>query len=158
MIKPQPTSQRLRFMDDDDRNWFTDFLVECPRCRRCAVIAPCHMDRRDAKWRLTCASCSHVKEIRPNVIYRGTTEGHDPFMRLPLWLSARCADGTVWAFNRLHLSWLESYVAATLREHRSGPRGWSNQSAANRLPRWIKSAKNRATVLRAINKLKRKIG
>jgi hypothetical protein len=48
---------------------------------------------------------------------------------------------------------LENYVAAKLRERTSKGRN----SFLSKLPKWIKSAKNRDAVLRGIEKLKGKL-
>ena len=53
-----------------------------------------------------------------------------------------------------HLPFLEDYVRATLREHARGEHGWRNQALANRLPAWMKDAKNREDVLGCIEKLR----
>lgn len=82
----------------------------------------------------------------------------DWYFGLRLWLNTPCCGDELWAFNARHLAWLEGYIGATLREQWCDPKsGWSNQSALNRLPAWIKSGKNREDVLRGIEKLKHKL-
>jgi hypothetical protein len=54
----------------------------------------------------------------------------------------------LWALNEDHLSYLEEYVEATLRE------AYPNSTMASRLPDWMKSAKNREDVLKCIRKLR----
>lgn len=50
----------------------------------------------------------------------------------------------LWAYNRDHLDFLEDYVQATLREGlpEQAPAVFKNKTAASRLPKWIKRAKN----------------
>ncbi|MDY6934102.1 MAG: hypothetical protein SVZ03_07755 [Spirochaetota bacterium] len=63
----------------------------------------------------------------------------------------------MWAFNIRHLEFLESYVSARLREREKDERlGWHNSSLASRLPKWLKPAKNREAILKAIYELKAK--
>src|SRR5215212_7033778 len=68
----------------------------------------------------------------------------DWYFGLPLWLQTPCAGQVLWAWNEWHLDWMERYVAADLRERTPN----INMSLASRLPRWIKSAKNRDEVLK----------
>jgi hypothetical protein len=81
----------------------------------------------------------------------------DPYFRLPVWLQAECCAHVLWAYNGRHLDLLESYVVARLRERgavavpyvRPAP-----MSLVERLPAWLKSAKNRDEVLRSIRRLR----
>jgi hypothetical protein len=60
----------------------------------------------------------------------------------------------LWAFNEDHLYFLESYVAA--RQRLTSLQGrLKNTTMASRLPLWIKTAKNRETVLKGIKRLKK---
>lgn len=148
-----------RFIDDRTsvHQFADEFLVVCPNCGRCAHVTKLPTPEGSLNWtrRLLCPSCGYNKDITGNGI--SFKPGLDWFFHLPLWLNITCAGGQLWAFNRRHLLWLEQYVQATLRENRHDSNwGWGNNSAANRLPRWIKLAKNREDVLHAIAKLKRK--
>jgi len=144
-------SARDRFMDD--RHRISDFadgsLVVCPQCGKCAQVTRLPGQR----VRLLCASCALAKD--KTIQSHGIVPGKDWYFHLPLWLTVPYGGGLVWAFNWHHLAWLEGYVRAALREKRPSPAwGWSNQSAAGRLPRHIKSAKNRRDILHGIEKLK----
>lgn len=87
----------------------------------------------------------------------------DWYFRLPLWLQTPCCGKILWAYNREHLDFLESYIKAGLRErfplkvYETGLVMWRNKSLASRLPTWMKRAKNRDEVLRGIEKLRKKI-
>ncbi|RRD42088.1 hypothetical protein EII13_10320 [Buchananella hordeovulneris] len=67
---------------------------------------------------------------------------------LPLWLATRTRHGWLWALNGDHLAKLRAYVGA---QERTQPPG--HLHLASRLPAWIKAAKHRAEVLRALDKL-----
>ena len=145
----------------DDRlflHQFADeFLVVCPRCRKCARVTILAQPERGtfAPRRLLCPSCAYSKDIE----VRGYSErpDRDWYFGCPLWLGIRCAGGQIWAYNYRHLAWLESYVRATVRDNRPDPKsGWSSRNAVSRLPEWIKSAKNRRAILQGIAKLRRK--
>ncbi|OKL51188.1 hypothetical protein [Buchananella hordeovulneris] len=77
---------------------------------------------------------------------------HDPpldyLFGLPLWLATHTRHGWLWALNGDHLAKLRAYVGAQVRQLPPGNVHW-----ASRLPAWIKAAKHRAEVLRALDKL-----
>jgi hypothetical protein len=149
-----------RFSDERDTlyDFMDEILVVCPECAACARTF--RKDARSRDWfaprRLVCGACGHTREWAGREIrrrWRGAPR--DDYFALPLWLQARCAGETLWAYNREHLALLESFVAAQHRERaRDAKHGWSNASVASRLPKWIKLAKHRAAILRAIGKLK----
>ena len=60
----------------------------------------------------------------------------------------------LYAMNEEQLTYLESFIAAGLRERRPGTQGWANSSYISRLPGWVKSAKNRTDLLRCVTRLK----
>jgi hypothetical protein len=73
----------------------------------------------------------------------------DPHFGHPLRLVVPTRHGVVWAYNARHLAELRAYVGALLRERR----GSTNRSLISRLPRWMKLAKHREDVLKALDKL-----
>ena len=81
---------------------------------------------------------------------------HDCYFNLPLFYSISTSQGNLYAYNEPHLEYLESFISATIRKRTpSKEYGWSNQSQISRLPRWVKLAKNRAKLLKAIKKLRK---
>lgn len=74
----------------------------------------------------------------------------DPFFGLPLWLQTPCCGQTLWALNVEHLDVLEGYVAARLREKKPN----TAYTMLEILPRWMKTARHRDEVLRAITRLR----
>jgi hypothetical protein len=133
--------------------------VVCPSCRDRAEVAPRPTEeprgRYSTAWprRLVCGGCGHVRDWPGDATGFASHWGCglDPFFHLPLWLRADCCGGrTLWAFNQPHLDILAGYVAAHLRER--GPVG--GQTLVARLPTWLKSASNRAEILRTIDRLR----
>jgi len=81
----------------------------------------------------------------------------DWYFHIPLWLQTPCCGEVLWAYNEEHLAFLEAFVMAKQRTSVRGEHGWSNQSLMNRLPLWMKQAKNRDEILRCLDKLKQKL-
>ncbi|MEM7260662.1 MAG: hypothetical protein AAF488_01635 [Planctomycetota bacterium] len=100
-----------------------------------------------------CSSCQYTNIV--NAYWTPAPEDgpYDPKFGLPLWLQTRCAGEVLWAYNAEHLEFLNSYVGAELREREPN----ANATLASRLPSWIKRAKNRPKVLRALRRLESKL-
>ena len=153
-----------RFLDTGTRiyEFYDKFLVVCPRCGAMAKVLIDEAEfeklpkRRSlearnkffAPRRLVCLSCSHHQIWSGKEIVVGSNV--DWYFRLPLWLEISCGGELLWAYNLEHLELLEKYVAAKLRERTKKGRS----SFFSKLPKWIKSAKNRDEILKAIQKLK----
>jgi len=131
-----------------------DIIVVCQRCAGAAVVRT--EDDQSQHWhvrprRLHCLSCAYTMTWDPATASRWGGP-FDPFFGWPLWLQASCCGGkTLWAFNPEHLDLIEGYVRARLRERRH-ERAYT--SLLEKLPAWIKSAKNRDDVLRTIRRLR----
>lgn len=149
-----------------------EFLVVCPRCGQCALV----LDRGAAadpatRIALTCAHCGlsqFWQQTGPGVLTAADPHTYPPgvialgapvdwYFHLPLWLQAPCCGETLWAYNAAQLDFLEAFISAKQRGRRPGPHGLRNQALANRLPRWMTSAPNRAEVLRGLAALRRRL-
>lgn len=145
-----------RFFDEGlaIHNFSDEFLVVCPKCKEMAKVIPEEIksDKLNIQLfsprSLICLKCP----------YRDRWQGHkilassnvDWYFRLPLWLQISCCDENLWAYNLKHLEIIEQYVSAKLRERNKKGRN----SFLSKLPGWLKSAKNRKAVLKAIEKLR----
>ena len=150
----------IRFRDRGEHlyDFMDEFLVHCPACSGCARVLPtAHSDAgMFSPRRVVCGACGHSSAWEHGAVSHGVD--HDPYFRLPLWLSTPCCGETLWAYNARHLEFVTGYVRAELREKRLGPEGTlRNTTLANRLPRWMKLAKNREKVLRAMEKLRERL-
>jgi len=137
-----------------------EVLLVCPRCAGPAVSKPLDPAAGDsaAPRRLACRRCGHLQESRPPSIAGLARVGHDDYFGLPLWLITPCCGEILWAFNARHLAALEAFALAQLRERRRDPaHGWSNAAVTSRLPKWIKSAKNRPEVEEAFARLRARL-
>jgi hypothetical protein len=155
---------RTRFSDDSPSYLYSfvegDTLVACPKCGARAVSRRIGDDRPGwfAPRRLTCTGCSHTDDWHERDIARRWDRARDDFFDLPLWLQTPCCGDVLWVYNAEHLTVLESYVGARLRERSRDPAfGWANKSYFSRLPAWIKSGKNRDEVLAGLARLRERV-
>ncbi|MEZ5427849.1 MAG: hypothetical protein R2747_16385 [Pyrinomonadaceae bacterium] len=155
----ESVSKGERFLDEGVRiyEFYDEFLVVCPKCGALARVVPVEIDwekfndKLFAPRRLICSKCVCRKNWNGRQISVGGN--FDWYFRLPLWLAVPCGGETLWAYNREHLELIEDYVSAKLRERTKK----GGNSFLSRLPKWIKAAKNRDQVLKAIGRLKGKI-
>lgn len=126
-------------------------LVCCPKCQSKAVVT---LHNNEA--RLSCPSCSYnqAKLAEQRTFYWGAENPTDSYFGVDLWLQTDCAGESLWAFNKRHLEYLEDFVSAKHRQRNPNIDTWMNSSLASRLPKWLKAAKNRDQVLKAIAVLK----
>lgn len=73
----------------------------------------------------------------------------DPHFGLPLRLATGTRHGVLWAYNHRHLSALSDYVSAKLRVRRNA----GNSAMFSRLPKWMKLARHRDEIAKALRKL-----
>ena len=131
-------------------------LVVCPNCGGKASIIP----NGDPHVRCSCLNCGYTagQSSARSSFHWHEENPTDGYFGLDLWLRTSCTGHTLWAFNTCHLDFLESYVSARLRaREKDEDWGWRNASLASRLPKWIKSSKNREALLKAIAELKAKV-
>jgi len=162
----------MRLAPDDSSllDFGGEFLVVCPRCAGQAHVR----DRGAAaepRVALTCPHCGlsqfwaaaepgTLTAADPHRYPTGVVAMGGPvdwYFHLPLWLQTGCCGETLWAYNQPHLTFIEDFVRATLREHARGEHGWRNQALRNRLPRWLQAAHNREEILRCVERLREKL-
>jgi len=160
---------------DDYRKQLYDFIkdiyVVCPACGRQAIVLTPELSagkKNEPGIKLICTKCGHNKRLdeKPDSVIHATayktitgkytiTGGIiDPYFHLPLWLTAKCSDHILWAYNYEHLDFLYGHVEAKLRERNI--QDMKNKSMGSRLPKWMTSAKNREMILKALTQLKNK--
>lgn len=145
-----PTPVRFYDPGDTHSRFSASVLVRCPRCTRIAHFErrPCTPPDADGKryphTRLICRSCGLCR------INTGPSTGPRP----PLWLRTGTRHGELWAYNLQHLDLIRRFVAADLRERAPWYDHGRKMTLVARLPAWMKSAKNRDEVLRAVNRLR----
>ncbi|EMG10772.1 hypothetical protein LEP1GSC151_3450 [Leptospira interrogans serovar Grippotyphosa str. LT2186] len=86
--------------------------------------------------------------------YYSATQGIDPYFGLSLWLKFKIGNHQIWVYNESHINDLIDYVESDLRERIVYPTKWSMVA---RLPKWIKEAKNRKVIVKALKELNKKL-
>lgn len=74
----------------------------------------------------------------------------DPIFGLPLYYQTKIKEEILWAYNKDHLIAIKDYVSSDLRERTSHK---FKMTMVEKLPQFIKNAKNREEVLKAIDKI-----
>jgi len=144
-----------RFNDQNKRltDFRTEVLVVCPSCSKQAMAS---VDYSVKKSRLLCPSCGYSKEKTTEARLFGI-KGHvemaaHVYFSAELWLVHAFKGDVVWAYNYAHLDYLESYIAATIREHKDR----THFTLLEKLPKFYHEAKNRSALLKLINKMRRR--
>ena len=140
-----------RFQDANLRmeDFTNEVLVECPQCQKRAVVRK-EKDQEGAT--LTCSECyyqSNKPDLSDEKRYKVTT---DYWFGQELWLQASFKDELLWFHNYEHLSYVKQYITAGLRERNDR----AFFTLVEKLPAFIKSAKNRERLVKLIEKLERK--
>jgi hypothetical protein len=103
---------------------------------------------------LTCNSCKTINQVRENwesYIAKYQESGIiDPAFGLPLWFQDTVKGDKIWAYNMRHLPEIKNYVHATLRERTTDR---FKMTMVEKLPDFIKLAKNRKEVMKAIERM-----
>jgi len=142
-------------------DWFgpiTGILKDrCPNCGFKwirATIQKKELNNKTPKTKMvSCPSCNQRTTLPICwTINRFDGTAIDPIFGLPLWLRTNCVGNILWAYNQDHLRELTAYVKASLRERANS----SHWSMFSRIPQWFKSAKNRESILRCLDRLNRR--
>ena len=130
--------------------------ANCDNCGKAVSKVIPHSKEKVGGFAISCANCGATRiyrarnEIRSQT-YQEAAPGLDPVFHLPLRLRSSIKGNLFWAYNRLHLREIKCYVAAKLRERQTT----THTTMVERLPDFIKQAKNRVALLKAIEKIER---
>lgn len=120
------------------------WLSVCRRFEKKPPIIPKSIDQ-------VCKQCNSVTPVKVDLHCSSPMgDAVDPHFGMPLQLIQPCKYGTIWAYNLRHLNELIDYTQAKLRTRQ----GVTNRSMFSRLPSWMKMAKNRELILKALDNLK----
>jgi hypothetical protein len=159
------SSAPVRFRDprSTEYDFLHSMLVRCPRCERIAHVVQPPGTRQElgrtlfAPRHLVCRSCglSRIWAERSICFPRDSAGlAWDPYFRRPLWLQTQTQHGSLWAYNLPHLDLIRRFVAADLRERAPWYDTGQKMTLVARLPSWMKSAKNRDEVVRAVDRIR----
>ena len=144
-------------LGESDSRWFGPLRgIARRRCGRCGRWLEKRLQshkRGRSKLELECPGCSALS-LATCDWHRENDGTRDPHFGLPLWLQTRCCGHTLWALNQPHLTFLRGFVSAQVRERVSN----RNASLVSRLPKWLKLARNRESVLKSLTSLENRLG
>ncbi|MBD3615456.1 MAG: hypothetical protein HUJ22_02710 [Gracilimonas sp.] len=130
-------------------------LVVCPKCEEQAYVLP-DPKKSERSAKLVCHKCGYSDRSDGSIqVYKWHDNPADSYFECDLWLQTNCLGYTLWAFSEKHLTLLEEYIEAGLRERTKDPEiGWRNASIFSRLPKWMTSSSNRNEVRKGLQKLR----
>lgn len=143
----------------DENLWFGPIVISAANanCGYCGSHLTFNktVNKYQEKIEVKCQNCEQEKkyDVHYSLTYSDNKQATDPYFGLQLWLQIQVNDNILWAYNFDHLHYLKNYVSAKLRETVSG----GKYSLAWKLPNFIKLAKNRDKILKAITRLESKL-
>ncbi|MGW1527919.1 hypothetical protein [Streptomyces sp. NPDC002159] len=155
-------SVRFRDPRSTEYDFISLIIVRCPGCKKAARVVPAPEDSDPGgrilfrPRRLICRGCglSRVWSGRRVALPAGASQpATDPYFGLPLWLQVETRHGWLWAYNLEHLDLIRRFVQASLRERAPWYDTGQKMTLVARLPVWIKRAKNRDDILRAVSRI-----
>jgi hypothetical protein len=123
-------------------------LVVCPRCRKKATV---NKQGEDGSV-LSCFECHYTSNKCISIADRKDSITTDYWFGQELWLQAAFKNEVFWANNYEHLDYMKQYISSGLRERNNR----AFFTLVEKLPGFIKSAKNRERLLKLIEKLEKK--
>ena len=143
-----------RFQDQNRRltHFEKEVWVVCPQCAKQAVT---QLQEANKEARLNCKHCGYSKQKTMLVEYKEgkyakLKQPAHAYFKVELWYKASFKKDVFWAYNPVHLAYLEDYISAKLREHKDR----SHFTLLEKLPKFYHEAKNREGLLKVIEKLK----
>ncbi len=135
-----------------------EVLVVCPRCGNQAKVLLGGPESCGHSCVMGLV-CSHCVYARTDVGGAGhSDEAVDPWFGCELWLAKPFRGHVLWAYNGRHLERLRDFIAAKHRERGptpicpGGDRAGS-MSMIEKLPTWMKEAKNRPALVALCNEM-----
>lgn len=147
--------ENQRFSDQNKiiSDFYDEVWVVCPVCSKKGIVKT---DVEKRRARLQCLSCGYNKSTTTessilNKKVNIRTAAHQ-FFEAELWLQYPFKEYVFFAYNGEHLSYLERYISALLREHKDR----TGFTLLEKLPKFYHESKNREALLKIIEKLKKK--
>lgn len=142
-------------------DYLREVICICPKCGGAAKISA--ESKYTLPWepyciKFICLNCPQ-RESWPSSTWKSDfinynpSNGYEPYFGYQLYLQESVCQNNLIVFNRKHAEDLAEYIKA---EHRPSPKN-TKWSMVNRLPKWMKLAKNRTSVLKALSLIQVKI-
>lgn len=136
-------------------HYYVAFNKKCPRCgagtfKYSRGFSQLEFVPKQIQW--TCNICNQLQifnDIYPKATHFDQNISKDPHIGLDLYLKVVTRFGEIWAYNAEHIVYLKHFVKAELRECHT----FMHHAYTNRLPTWIKSARHRKEILKALLRL-----
>ncbi|MBS4040965.1 MAG: hypothetical protein KGZ81_16385 [Flavobacteriales bacterium] len=144
-----------RFQDKKYRlaDFHKEVAVRCPSCHRKAIAT---VDYEQKKAKMICSYCGHLETKETLLNHLGMLDYFETsanvYFDAELWYLYPFKDDYFFAYNHSHLIYLEQYIGSKLREHKNR----THFTLLEKLPKFYHEAKNRESLLKLIEKLKRK--
>jgi DNA-directed RNA polymerase subunit RPC12/RpoP len=144
-------------------DWFGEVVrvpATRPRCGRCGSLVDVPKDRSwianvsgalETDFEGRCPACQEALSLRIlRVPFHDASCAIEPFFGTRLFLVEETAKGELWAFSRAHAQAILDYIKAG---DRTGALADGRGVFVENLPSWVQSAKNRETVIKAIERM-----
>ncbi len=133
-------------------------------CEGCGRFYRVHLPEETGGFpvlRAACPYCGHEMPGRVQKVPGGwytvwgdIRNGREPWFGLELWFLSSYRGKQVWALDRAHLAWLIGYLGAGLRERPAV--GYLGRMESDHLPAFMKTAKDRAGILKCLKRMQEK--
>lgn len=129
----------------------------CDNCGKLIEIVIPNQKEKVDEIALSCPHCEITRTYQPRNEeyikgYSSPESKNDPIFNLPLWFQTDIRGNLFWAYNREHLNEIKTYIKSKLRERQTT----THMTMVERLPNFIKYAKNRKFLIKMIEKVERK--
>ena len=125
----------------------------CDNCGKEIKKITCNNKSKVESLTIPCNHCGTVRTYQPrNEEYLAVKENSfpsDPIFNNTLWFQCTIKDDLFWAYNKKHLLEIRKYVSSKLRERET----LDYTTMVEKLPNFIKQAKNREIIIKSIDKL-----
>lgn len=138
-------------------NYLREVHCECPKCGESSIISA--ESKYSMPWRpynvlLSCKNCMHRQNWNEEKDYTyfvnfNYSDGIEPYFGYQLTNHISIKGNPLSIFSPKHALDIAEYIEAEDRPHPEN----SKWSMVNRLPKWVKLAKNRKVVLKALSKI-----
>jgi hypothetical protein len=145
------------FKPIDEKQWYGPIMISAANknCGFCGTILTQKNNETIGlnTINIVCSNCNQAKEYEAinTRCYANSNLAIDPYFGLQLWLQISLDNNIFWAYNFNHLAYLKIYVSAKLRDEK----GISKYSMTQKLPNFIKLAKNRSKIVKMIERLEK---